>query len=399
MRPRLLLETLFARFPSNLVTSATVGSIMGLRLHIGSPVSSELRPRLESATGSNLGSSTLETYANIFAATELSRMVKESVYCPYCLSNDAGIPYMRLLWDVHCVRACPIHRVKLVPLRPAENCSACQSQRLPLAQRPFVRGVCSVCGQLAYRCSAACPEPAGREDLWIAEQVGRLLSAPASVREGFSCELLQLGLRSLVNGAYGGSVVRAATEAGLSRGSVSTWIRGARAGLPWILQLCLDAGADVVALLNGEFVEMPEAPRSSYKVSERTYSLAETSGQDIEHHLRQAATQAVPPSLREFGRRHGVHFDSIRHRFPSETAALTKSRAEFLEGQRQRQLNLDIAAFQQAANSLTAQGKAVHKKSLQKQSGLTAMIRTNRTRYKALTKVLAETSIQPDLAS
>lgn len=388
MRPRALLKTLIERFPSDRVSESNLGTLMRNRIHSGSPVANELRRLLELATSNSLDGSTMDLYSSVFASTGLTRKSEDLAYCPHCVQDTEGLPYMRLLWDVECVRACPVHKVKLRFVRSVASCGAAESERLPLAQRPSVGGACVGCGSLGYRCISAPSHAATAEEVWIADQVSRLLALPAETVGAFTPTSLQTGLQSLVAEVYDGSVVRASAHTGLSKSSVSTWVRGARAGLPWVLQLCLHAGADVVALLEGNFSSLPTVADGPHKVSPRTYRRAQHGAQDIKKWLNEAAAEQQPPSLREFGRRHGIHHDVIRRRFPHEGAGLSKSRTAHLKIQRDQLHEQALEAYERAAQTLKARGKAVHQRTLQQESGLMAIGRRNGYRYKAMRTVL-----------
>lgn len=209
---------------------------------------------------------------------------------------------------------------------------------------------------------------------WVAEQAARLLELPLEAVASFTPETLRSGLVELVKGAFKGSVVRASRESGLSRASVCTWVKGATPGLPWLLQLCFTARADVVALLGGSFrlLENDGSARESIDVMPRTYNQAALTAPEISQLLRQAVSEPEPPTLRQFALRNGLHPDTPRHRFPEEATALARARATYEERAREQRFRQAVGAYTAAGHSLQQRGLAVHAKSLQTESGLVA---------------------------
>lgn len=263
-----------------------------------------------------------------------------------------------------------------------------------------MNGVCTHCGSVGFRCVVDEPTPAGEEELWIAEQARRLLALPTEFVARCSSESLREGLLEVVKSVYGGSVVRASQEAGLSRASVSTWLAGDFSpGLPWLLQLCFHARADVCALIDGVYTsldvkveagdkgEAKEKARKAVRVVPRAYRRAELTDAQIRGFLSSAATEAEPPSLAQFARRHGLNEDTPRKKFAPEAMALVVANAEHMELVNERRYMEAVHAYTAAVKALLRQGLTVHAKSVQKQSGVVAFSQ-NTLRVRALKSVL-----------
>lgn len=383
MKPRALLQTLFAA-NSRLQASDIPSLLKQQRIHTGVGLGEELRACLQSATGSSLSGATFCGLAHVLAPTNLMRT--GMAYCPCCVQEDSGVPYIRLLWQVQCVSACPVHKVRLCT---SAACGAAAADRLPPQRRPSVGGVCSQCGSVGHRCAPEHPESASREELWVAEQVARLIALPSDAAAAFTKEALQQGLRALVAAAYGGSVVRASRDAGLSRASVCTWVRGGAPALPWLLQLCFHAGADVLALLAGSFELLPDPWTAGrrHDVHVRPYKFSGVDVESVREEMRRAASSPNPPSVHEFARRHDMHIDTPRHRFAAEAKALSDAHRRQQERLRQEQYDATVAAYMRAAEGIQAKGKTVHVGVLQRESGLVAFSQ-NDFRVRAMNEVV-----------
>jgi hypothetical protein len=390
MKPRALLGTLLDVFTFDGLSMELHRLLARWGIHGFAEVGYQLQARLESATGVSLAGSTLSRFAGLFSAVNLTRS-NEAVYCPCCVADSEPLPYGRLLWEVQCVAACPVHRVKL---RSAKVCGGPASERLSVARRPSMSGVCSQCGSVGFKCIAEAPVQASDEEVWVAEQVQRLIALSSEAVARCSPASMRQGLVALVEEVYGGSVVRASREAGLSRSSVSVWVAGDfTPGLPWLLQLCSHARADVCALLDGSFKAMGaadedhSAERRPMEVIHRRYERPELTDIQIRELLLDAAKEAEPPSTARFARRHCLNADVLRKRFVQESRALAAANSEYMERVYERRYADSVASYSAAAHALLRQGKGVHARSLQQQSGLVAFSQ-NQLRVRALRAVM-----------
>lgn len=383
MKPRSLLELLVEQAP-RAGRQSFPREFARMRIHGHASLSKDLQDRLEAATGVSLAGSNLLRFTNVLAPTNLTR--DDTLYCPCCVAEGDDMPYIRLLWKLQCVTACPVHRVKL---RSSDHCGAAASDKLPVHKRPAIGGVCAQCGSLGFKCITAPAEAASPQEVWVATQAARLLATP--VDSTFELADLQSGLKELVDRTYDGSVVAASLSSGLARASVHSWVAGARPGLPWLLQLCMHAGADPVALLGGSFVALPDQALSGrqYEVLPRDYKFAATDDATIRQRLTEASQAAEPPSIREFARECGIHVDTPRQRFPAEVTLLAAARKSYVERLNEERYQAAVQAYRAAAKALAAEGMTIHIKRVQERSGLVAFSQ-HRSRVRALRTVMAE---------
>ena len=389
MKPRALVETLFRRFPVDGVDANEMTEIvLRGKVNSGLPAAVRFQEALEEATGCSLAGATVGKYSAVFASTNLTRH-KEIVCCPACVREGDALPYMPLLWDFQCVTACPRHKVKLVAI-PA--CGAPLSERLKPHQRPTLSGICTHCGSIGYKCAHLEVEEASAESVWVAAQVEQLLAAGDA--PGITQETLLKGLRTLVNESFGGSVVRAAVESGMSRGLVCTWLKGAKPGLPWVVQLCFHAGVSIAALARGEVrraCSSGGAGTATHKAVPRTYQRASQSRAEMRSLLRSAASAPDTPSLERFAADNGLHPRALREWFPEEVRALTSLTLTRRQKDSEERYSAALRAYGAAAEELRSKGDAVHARTVQQASGMVAFSR-NRPRARALEVVLAKHS-------
>lgn len=390
MKPRVLLETLLRAYPFEGPYCNLQGLVKDWAIHGFSDLGSQIGARLELATGRTLVGATLARYQGLFSSTNLTRP-GEPLYCPCCVAETEELPYGRLLWEIQCVTACPVHRVKL---RSSKVCGAPTAERLPAARRPTMRGVCMGCGSVGFKCVKEPSEPASDDAVWAAQQVGRLLAMDPEALARCSPRTVRQGLAALVQAAYGGSVVLAALQAGLSRGAVCMWVKGtAVPGLPWLLRLCFHSGADVIALLGGSFrrlgADEREQSRQLSEVVEREYTKRPTySKPQLKKFLLAALDAAEPLSPAELSRRLGLHRDQLRKRCPEESQALAAAHDAHRRRVYEQRYRQAVGAYTKAACALRERGKRAHAKALQVESGVVAFSR-NAPRVRALREVMS----------
>lgn len=384
LKPTRLLSVLAQRY-SDVPVSAAASSLQGgANLHTGVYVPQRLRRALELATGENLRASTLEQLYGAFSLSR-SRGLGEMRYCAFCVQEDAQPPYARLLWELSFVQACPLHGVKL----RRRGCGAPESEHLPIQERPVLDGVCHLCGSVGFKCVSERPEVADPHSIALAREAARVLELQGRAEFTFDESLLREGISKLVNARYGGSVVSAAQDAGLSRGTVCIWLRGSRAALPYVLQLCVRTGADVEHLLQGEYVRAAEnyAECSDLRVPAQ-YRYNNLSSQTLKQLLTEASRRPIPPSVHAFAREIGIHIDTPRHRAPQEARLLSSAYARSCAERSQKVEAQYERAYEAAAMGLLAEGRGVHRKSLQERSGVHGF-RADSPKRRALERVVA----------
>lgn len=401
LKPLTLFHVLFERFPWEGRMFALDEVIKRWTIQAGGELGGKMRDALRQATGVDISLSAFSTFKHLVADQHLAKLGRCGRYCPLCVAQPDA--YGQLLWETDCVTACPIHRVRL---RSALGCGADEADHLKRNEMPRLCNVCTTCGSVGFACVKTEPEPASDAEVWVATQVGQLLAAPPTVCESWTPELLRHGLHALVVAAYGGSVVRATREAGLSRSSVCVWIRGSiRPSFSPLLQLCQHAGADLVELFGGRFVRTDaipaahepdvecapafvglRAPRKQVDLFERPY-VPSSYTVDVGEALVAASKLAEPPNVKRFAMDIGINVRTCSQKWPEQTALLVEASARYQRKLTQLRFDSDVASYQKIAKELDDEGQLVSAAQLQRGSGLVAFSR-NPARVSAMHAVL-----------
>lgn len=175
-------------------------------------------------------------------------------WCPCCLSEDkaaGNTPYLRLAWDVAPVTACLRHKVALV-----SGCPHCEKSNVRNRASTVIPGYCTACGGFLGDALTETTTPGA---LWVARQVGQMLShAPMVSTDGVGA-LLEMVIERMADGR----VATFAQKLGLSRSGVWHWVN--KGGLPTLeawLAICLHGGISLDTLFAGELDNwvLPVAP-------------------------------------------------------------------------------------------------------------------------------------------
>jgi TniQ len=386
VKPRGLLEILLEAYPLVGIQHDLHTLLQRWGIHGTASIGLQLQERLQRATGVSVEVATLARFSRVLADVNLVRSrAREWFYCPCCVKEGDEPAHGRLLWEVQSVVACPKHRVRL---RSTKLCGADAGEQLRPYQRPSMSGVCGHCGSVGFRCCVEAPEPASDAEVWVAEQVGRLLALPNETVTRVTKDSLQAGLVKLVESEYG-TVVEASLQAGLPRASVWSWTKTSmRPALAGLMQLCHHAGCDVVALLEGKFIPLREVSAGVHKVVQRTYIRTTHTDDEIRQLLLLAATEEAPPTLSAFSRRLGLNEDAPRRRFPEEAQVLVAANSAYARAESQRKFDEALATYNAAAETLIDKGMPVGPKYLQQESRLVAFSQ-NEPRVRAMNTVIA----------
>lgn len=358
----------------------------------GTAATRQLRSAIEMATGTSLEGATMESLLNAICARKLTNEFKRrGRYCPVCIGETGdALPYGRLLWEFEVVRACPVHNVCL---HQAGECAAPQEEVLPLHQRPTMQGVCNRCGSIGHKCDPRPLTAAAPEDLWVAKEVEALLAVRGDL--DFNQESLKAGVYDIVNRVYGGSVVRAAIAAGMSRSVVCMWFSGTQPGLPGIVQLCLNAQASVVAAFRGKHERSSTPGGHGMQLSmPKKYRRSQFTDEQIKKFLADAVESDKPPALEALARQHDLNVDVLRRRFPAESRLLGSASAALRASRHQQEQAKYAEVFAQAARSLQGRGRPVNRRTLQEEAGV-CTFNSLSPRKRALEQVLAV--VRPEL--
>lgn len=367
-KPRILLELLIEHYPLKSYKLNFPNFLRNWRVHGSSTLATQILMRCQLATGSQLQTSSLARFGHILSEQHLARP-GTGRYCPVCLKMGDGLGYGRLLWEVDCVEACPLHKVKL---RKTAHCGATPDKRLPLSNRPMLLPICSACGSLHFGCVDDEPESTTQAQVWVAENVACLLALPIDVTNRMSLDLLKSGLRDIVNKCYDGSVVKAALQSGLARGSVCWWLQGqSKPSLGLLVQLCLHAQADLVGLFSGLYIKRCSSGDFEL-ITKRTYQRSASNWQDVASALEAALQEPSPPTISAMARRLGVNRRSMVEHQPQEVARL-RAVGEDHRSQKNRQAyDNAVKIYELCAEMLKAEGRTVSRKTLEQKSKLAA---------------------------
>ena len=166
-------------------------------------------------------------------------------WCPHCLAEDRAAgqdPYLRLSWDLAPATVCLKHKVELIHL-----CPHCNRSNVRNRASIVVPGYCTVCGGFLGEAETL---PATPEALWIARQVGLMLSNPPVPGEG---ERISDTMRLIIARMAGGNVARFAYRLRLSKSTVWNWVnRGGQPTLRAWLDVSRHSGLALDKLMRGD---------------------------------------------------------------------------------------------------------------------------------------------------
>lgn len=390
LRPKALLTELLAKHGAQSAISNLNDMFKSMNIHGDGGRAKRLLRLFAESTGVDLGLATMGRFLPVLSTKHLVRT--EGYYCPECVreevSGDGGsFPHGQLLWEVDCVRACPMHGIRL---RRSKVCGAAANDKLPLNKRPQLSPVSHSCASIGFGCVDDAPEEASASELWVARQVGRLVSLPPSVTDEFSRERLQAGIKALAEARFGRSTVDAAVGAELSRNLVWYWANtDTPPSLPLLLQLCASCGADPLALLEGRFEPGADVAPGPIRLVKRDYQRMTMTVEELRAAVEQAGSETPPPSAKSVARRLGVSERRMRVLVPDELAILVERNTMHRQQQEERTFQATVGAYEAAAQALVAEGKTVGAKYLQKRAGLVAYSH-NRNRQRALEGVIAK---------
>lgn len=386
LNPKHLFDLLEQRFPFDACKSQSIHVLKNWDIQNHSPRGLAFLERLEAATTVPLGQSSLARFGSVVGPSDLLR--KNWVYCPHCLA--AGERYSRLLWDVHAVQACPVHQVRLVEV----VCGAPEELYLTVPQRVSSACDCSHCGAAGFTCNQVSPLPATEQEIWEANMVGSMLAIPTEER--LTTERMLTGLRAVVTAFFDGKPVRAALDSGIARANVHYWLQWKFVpSLPGLLAICSRSGADLAALLKGEFVQVREPrPVATAVQPKRLYRKAVFSHDVVRESLLNEAQRPMPRSVAALAVLHGTNHKRLRSLFPEEVDALVAARKGATKAKQEGAFESAVATYSSAVRQLAEFGESINVKTVQKAAGLVAHS-LNPVRVRALESAMQQGSFVP----
>ena len=348
-------------------THAQNPNFLDLAFHGTGPVLRDFVENIGFSTGVPVHAASMGRFSEIFSSRGLVRTSRNDFrYCPLCVLEPANLEvrHGRLLWEIPCVTACPVHRVRL---QLSAKCGAAKSAWVPKTQRPNAPAACAFCGSIGFGCHNEY-EMAGPGDLWVASEVGALLSMRNDSVSELRAGRVIAGVGAVVDAVFDGKPVRAAIDSGLARATVLTWLKGhTRPELGALVKLAWAAGASLCSLLAGAFEpsqygvtsDQPAFPPRSYR--RHDWQAAHNALEDA----NRSCTRDTPSSL---ATTLGVDRSAMRRRFPKVCRALSDRAQERRCETDQSRYDVAYRGYTEAAKSLTERGRTITKVGLQRES-------------------------------
>ena len=298
---------------------------------------------LQRLTGiSSLESLTLLTWSRIIANRSLLR--NNRAWCPYCYDDwrcSERPIYESLLWSIHAVSHCPLHRRPL-----ADHCPHCKQMLHPLsaASRP---GHCCRCrgwlGQKSVEFDATKATDAGG---LAAAGIGELLSAASNLAEPPSPEHFKQNFQRCIDDSAVGSRSTFCRAIGVSFDQVSHWLSAnGRIRLDLLVQVCSQFGISPLQFLTEQIpassltvarkivrqrnLQIESWPRkgspnpvSVSSTAQRRDSGKKQGAEELNSLLAAALRETPAPTRKEFAERLGWTVCILQYRFPRACAEL-----------------------------------------------------------------------------
>jgi len=215
----------------------------GFALNGFGQLAKDLSAVLSNLTGRDVTSLTLQSWRDIFPATELLRKYK--AWCPICLEerkNNHQPIYEPLIWMVKAVNICEIHNVYL-----NSRCPLCDSE-IPIISRKSRNGYCSYCG--CWLGSLSVRYLDNEYDSWnhfVVSNIGNLLIGGACLPSNHFIEFIN----KLIEASGGlGTFSR---RFNIAKSSASEWRNGLHSpSLCIILKLYFSLGVNILPLNNNQ---------------------------------------------------------------------------------------------------------------------------------------------------
>jgi DNA-binding phage protein len=189
---------------------------------------------------------TLLPWRDVVAQSSLA--ATSARWCPGCFAEDRDsgrTPYFRLAWDVGAVDVCTRHKTRLEHV-----CPDCGRQNARHKSAYVVPGWCSHCG--AFLGEREHDAPGSPEELWKANQVGKLLQAHGSLETPPSRPEMLGAILALVTKLDNGKGAVFARRIGLGKATVHHWLKnGGTPTLSAHLRIASQTGLAVPQLLTG----------------------------------------------------------------------------------------------------------------------------------------------------
>jgi hypothetical protein len=245
-------------------------------------------------------------------------------HCPECVRADQyPAAWTRILWEIDCGEACPVHNVLLASSACGSNSSRCAVHRVG-----FFPGVCRGCGAISFGCRPVALRAVAPDQCWIARKVGELIACATS-GEQFASDSVFFGLESVLYAQWK-TIANAERAMGLRAGRLSLALeRGMRVNLRLLLLVCAHAGVEPISILRGNPVSCDPLVwgRVDFAKSRQT----RRTRSQIEPELREILASNPDISVARLGRTLRVNAAMIDKMFPQEMQDLRVRRIERMQ--------------------------------------------------------------------
>lgn len=289
---------------------------------------------------------TLLTWNRIIANQSLLR--NNRTWCPYCYDDwrCSGRPiYEPLLWSIHAVSYCPLHRRPL-----ADHCPHCNQMLHPLSAKSRPGHCCRCRGWLGQKPVAFDATTATNAGALAAAGIGELLSATSSLSEPPSPNRFKQNFQHCIDNLAAGSRSAFCRAIGVSFDLVSHWLsENGRIRLDLLVQVCSQFGISPLRLLT-EHISASSLDAARRIVHQRNSQIAgprkdshspisvpstahrrdsgsvrlrrEQRAEEVNSQLAAALRETPAPTRKEFAERLGWTVCILQYRFPHACAVL-----------------------------------------------------------------------------
>lgn len=253
-------------------------------------------------------------------------MAAERQWCPYCIqeSMEGGVAYRQLLWEIRMVKACPIHRCRLVT-----HCGCGGRGNNSYRKPKLLPELCGTCGKLIRTRGRGIPKPATEEEVDRAMRIRDFISSgffdnghPEYGMSSGVAEFLQGAARALTDG----SQKRLASMIGVSQGHVSMWVNHNHLPtFPHVVSLSRAFHCAVIDVINGHpdaIQGVPETIPRIYPgrgITRKNLNMVEL-GSKLERFL----TMDPPVPFRQAAREIGIDSQYLRRQAKNSAKAITQ---------------------------------------------------------------------------
>lgn len=306
---------------------------------------------------------TLSSLASVLAPKGLMAS-STGKWCPHCFKEDRELgktPYFRLAWDINLVKACARHGTQLVC-----TCPECGKSGVRHNAAYVIPGWCAHCG--AFLGSSTSAILASPEALWVAEQVGRLLAAQASLKSPPRLVEVQQTLVELISRLSDGNSSAFGKRIGVAKSTVHYWVHGKTAlTLETALRIAAATGLSLEKLLMADmsgWVAPTEVCQLDLDLEfgsrQRTAVSRHIDWAEVREQLQRFSKELIPISLAEASRRMQIETNYLYLHANQEARILSARWQEYAKRQTAIRYKQARDSVVRICKQLMSEGKCPH---------------------------------------